>query len=96
MGFLIYTCPPASIFLGDSGSLMLGFVLATLGVITTQKTQTIVAVAVPVVIFGLPLLDTVLAIARRFLRRQHIFRGDRGLIGRDAGGLEGQYGRGRV
>ncbi|MCG6956730.1 MAG: undecaprenyl/decaprenyl-phosphate alpha-N-acetylglucosaminyl 1-phosphate transferase [Gemmatimonadetes bacterium] len=77
LGFLVYNFPPASIFLGDSGSLLLGFILATLGVITTQKAPTAVAVAAPVVVFGLPILDTTLAILRRFLRRQHPFRGDR-------------------
>ena len=80
LGFLLFNFPPASIFLGDSGSLFLGFTLASLGVITTQKSPTLVAIAIPIVAVGIPLLDTVIAIVRRFLRGQHIFAPDRGHI----------------
>jgi len=80
LGFLVYNFNPASIFLGDSGSLFLGFMLAGLGLLSSQKSQTIVAVAIPVVSLGLPVLDTALAIARRFLRGQPIFSPDRGHI----------------
>lgn len=80
LGFLYFNFPPASIFMGDSGSLFLGYTLATLAVITTSKASTVVAVAIPVVAFGVPLLDTAIAIARRFLRREPIFRPDRGHI----------------
>jgi UDP-GlcNAc:undecaprenyl-phosphate GlcNAc-1-phosphate transferase len=80
IGFLIYNFHPASIFLGDSGSLFLGFVLGATGLMSAQKSSTTVAVAVPVLILGLPMLDTALAIARRFLRGQPIFAPDRGHI----------------
>ena len=80
LGFLVYNFNPASIFLGDSGSLFLGFMLAGLGLLSSQKSQTIVAVAIPVVSLGLPVLDTTLAIVRRFLRGQPIFSADRGHI----------------
>lgn len=80
LGFLFFNFPPASIFMGDSGSLFLGYTLATLGVITTQKSSTLVAVAIPVIAFGLPLLDTSIAIIRRYLRREPIFTADRGHI----------------
>ena len=80
LGFLVYNFNPASIFLGDSGSLFLGFMLAGLGLLSSQKSQTIVAVAIPVVSLGLPVLDTLLAIVRRFLRGQPIFMADRGHI----------------
>ena len=80
LGFLCFNFPPASIFMGDSGSLFLGFMLATLGVITTQQSSTLVAVAIPVVAFGIPLLDTTIAIVRRFLRGERIFAPDRGHI----------------
>jgi UDP-GlcNAc:undecaprenyl-phosphate GlcNAc-1-phosphate transferase len=80
LGFLFYNFHPASIFLGDSGSLFLGFMLAGVGVLSSQKSQTVVAVAIPVVALGLPVLDTLLAIARRFLRGQPIFSADRGHI----------------
>ena len=80
LGFLYFNFPPASIFMGDSGSLFLGFMLASLAVITTQESSTLVAVTIPIVAFGIPLLDTVIAIVRRFLRHEPIFAPDRGHI----------------
>lgn len=80
LGFLFFNFPPASIFMGDSGSLFLGFTLATLGVITTQKSSTLLAVTLPVIAFGIPLLDTTIAIVRRYLRHEPIFAPDRGHI----------------
>ncbi len=80
LGFLFFNFPPASIFMGDSGSLFLGFTLATLGVITTQKSSTLLAVTIPVIAFGIPLLDTTIAIVRRYLRHEPIFQPDRGHI----------------
>lgn len=87
LGFLSFNFPPASIFLGDSGSLFLGYTLATLGVITTNKASTIMAVAIPVVAFAVPLLDTSIAVVRRFLRREPIFGADRGHIHHRLGDL---------
>ncbi len=80
LGFLYYNFHPATIFLGDSGSLFLGFMLAGIGVLSAQKSPTVVAVAIPVVSLGLPVMDTLIAITRRFLRRQPIFAADRGHI----------------
>ncbi|HEX2780564.1 MAG TPA: MraY family glycosyltransferase, partial [Gemmatimonadaceae bacterium] len=80
LGFLRYNFHPATIFLGDSGSLFLGFMLAGIGAISSQKGSTVVAIAIPLVSLGLPVLDTSLAIARRFLRGQPIFSADRGHI----------------
>jgi UDP-N-acetylmuramyl pentapeptide phosphotransferase/UDP-N-acetylglucosamine-1-phosphate transferase len=80
LGFLFYNFYPASIFLGDSGSLFLGFMLAGIGLLSSQKSPTVVAIAIPVVSLGLPVLDTVLAICRRFLRHQPISTADRGHI----------------
>lgn len=80
LGFLYFNFPPASIFMGDSGSLFLGYTLATLGVITTQKSSTLLAVIIPVIAFGVPLLDTSIAIVRRYLRHEPIFSADRGHI----------------
>ncbi|HSG48354.1 MAG TPA: MraY family glycosyltransferase, partial [Longimicrobiales bacterium] len=80
LGFLYFNFPPASIFMGDSGSLFLGFTLAGMGVLATQKAPTVLAIAIPLVAFGVPILDTALAIARRFLRREGIFSPDRGHI----------------
>jgi UDP-GlcNAc:undecaprenyl-phosphate GlcNAc-1-phosphate transferase len=79
-GFLFYNFHPATIFLGDSGSLFLGFMLAGIGLLSAQKSSTVVAVAIPVVSLGLPVLDTLLAVFRRFLRGQPIFAADRGHI----------------
>lgn len=80
LGFLYFNFPPASIFLGDCGSLLLGFTLAAIGLMSTQAAPTLVAVAIPVVSVGLPILDTLLAMVRRFLRREPIFNADRGHI----------------
>ena len=80
LGFLRYNFHPATIFLGDSGSLFLGFMLAGIGAISSQKGSTVVAIAIPLVSLGLPVVDTTLAILRRFLRGQPIFSADRGHI----------------
>lgn len=80
LGFLIFNFPPASIFLGDCGSLFVGFTLAALGLMTAETATTLLAVAIPVVSLGLPILDVLLAVMRRFLRGQPIFNPDRGHI----------------
>ena len=77
MGFLRYNFNPATIFLGDSGSLFLGFMLSAVSLAGMQKSTTLVAVAIPIISFGLPLLDTVLSVVRRFLSGQPLFTGDR-------------------
>ena len=76
-GFLRYNFNPASIFLGDSGSLFVGFTLAALAILGSQKASTAVAVAIPILAFGLPVVDTSVSIARRFLSGKPIFQGDR-------------------
>lgn len=68
LGFLRYNFNPARIFLGDSGSLFVGFLLAILSVHGSMKSATAVVVLVPLSALALPLLDTVLAIGRRWLR----------------------------
>ena len=80
LGFLFFNFHPASIFLGDSGSLFLGFMLAGIGILSSQKSPTMVALAIPLVSLGLPVLDTALAIFRRFLGGRPIFSADRGHI----------------
>ena len=77
LGFLRFNFAPATIFLGDSGSLFLGFVLATLAIYTSQKSSTLIALVVPFVAFGLPLLDTSLTVVRRFLGGRPLFLADR-------------------
>jgi UDP-GlcNAc:undecaprenyl-phosphate GlcNAc-1-phosphate transferase len=77
LGFLRYNFNPATIFLGDSGSLFIGFVLSALALEGAQKAPTIVAVAIPVVSFGLPILETALSIVRRLISGRPIFTADR-------------------
>lgn len=67
IGFLRYNFNPASIFLGDSGSLLIGFTLAALSVLGAQKASTAVAVAIPLLAFGLPMVDTGFSMVRRFI-----------------------------
>ena len=80
LGFLFYNFNPASIFMGDTGSMFLGFVLATSALQTNQKGSTAVAMLVPIVALGLPIGDTLLSITRRAVRGQPLFRSDRGHI----------------
>jgi len=75
--FLRYNFNPASIFLGDSGSLFLGFMLSALALQSSQKSTAAFAIAVPIVSLGLPVVDTTVVIVRRIISRQSIFRGDR-------------------
>jgi hypothetical protein len=77
LGFLRFNFHPASIFLGDSGSLFIGFMLAALALAGSQKAPTIVAVAIPILSLGLPILDVVLAVVRRFLAGKPLFDGDK-------------------
>src|SRR6201999_2943513 len=80
LGFLRYNFNPASIFLGDSGSLLVGFLLGSFGILWSQKAATILGITAPMMAMAIPLLDTGLAIVRRFLRNRPIFEGDRGHI----------------
>jgi UDP-GlcNAc:undecaprenyl-phosphate GlcNAc-1-phosphate transferase len=78
LGFLPYNFNPASIFMGDTGSMFLGFVLATSSIASHyQKSSTALTVLVPVVALGLPIADTLLAIVRRALRGAPLFVADR-------------------
>jgi UDP-GlcNAc:undecaprenyl-phosphate GlcNAc-1-phosphate transferase len=79
-GFLCYNFNPASIFLGDSGSLSIGFLLGCFGIIWAQKSATLLGMTAPLIALAVPLLDTTLAITRRFLLCQPVFGGDRGHI----------------
>jgi UDP-GlcNAc:undecaprenyl-phosphate/decaprenyl-phosphate GlcNAc-1-phosphate transferase len=68
LGFLRYNYHPARIFLGDSGSLFLGFLLAILSLQSSTKSSTAFAILVPIISLGLPIMDTVLSMLRRFFR----------------------------
>jgi UDP-GlcNAc:undecaprenyl-phosphate GlcNAc-1-phosphate transferase len=80
LGFLRYNFNRASIFLGDSGSLTLGFLLGCYGILWSQKAATIVGMTAPLLTLAVPLADAGLAIVRRFLRQQPIFTADKGHI----------------
>ena len=80
LGFLPYNFSPASIFLGDSGSLMIGFLLGSSSILLSQKSNTLVGMTAPVMVLAIPLLDVILSITRRFLRGKPIFSADRGHI----------------
>jgi UDP-GlcNAc:undecaprenyl-phosphate/decaprenyl-phosphate GlcNAc-1-phosphate transferase len=77
LAFLRYNFSPASIFLGDCGSLTIGFLLGCFGVIWSQKSATFLGMVAPMMALALPLLDVGLSIGRRFLRSAPIFKGDR-------------------
>jgi UDP-GlcNAc:undecaprenyl-phosphate GlcNAc-1-phosphate transferase len=76
IGFLFYNFNPASIFMGDSGSLFLGYVLAASSIRTNQKASAAVSLLVPMVALAVPITDTALAMARRMLAGRSMFRGD--------------------
>jgi len=80
LGFLFYNFNPATIFMGDTGSMFLGFVLATTAIQTNQKHSTAVTLVVPIVALGLPIADTLLAMIRRAARGAPLFSADRGHI----------------
>jgi UDP-GlcNAc:undecaprenyl-phosphate GlcNAc-1-phosphate transferase len=80
LGILRFNFNPASIFLGDSGSLLIGFLLGCYSVLWSQKSATILGMTAPLIALSIPILDTGLAIIRRFLLRQPIFRADCGHI----------------
>ena len=76
VGFLFFNFNPAKVFLGDSGSMFLGFILATASLWTQVKAATAVALIIPVIALGLPILDTTLSFVRRLSRGQSPFRAD--------------------
>lgn len=78
VGFLPYNYHPASIFMGDTGSLSLGFTVAAVSMMGFAKAAVGTALLVPVIAMAVPLLDTVLAIVRRAVRGKRLFKPDMG------------------
>lgn len=78
IGFMPYNLNPAKIFMGDTGSLLLGYVLSTVSVLGLFKFYTLVTFVVPVLALAVPLADTVFAFCRRILHGQSPFHADRG------------------
>jgi UDP-GlcNAc:undecaprenyl-phosphate GlcNAc-1-phosphate transferase len=81
LGFLFFNFNPARIFMGDSGSYFLGFVLAAMSLAgASQKASTAVSLLVPVLALGLPIVDTLFSMTRRVLEKRSIFSPDKGHI----------------
>jgi len=77
IGFLIFNFHPAKIFMGDSGSLFIGFILATYALPVTTKAATVYGFLIPVAALGLPLLDTTMAFIRRIMKGTSPFMADK-------------------
>jgi UDP-GlcNAc:undecaprenyl-phosphate GlcNAc-1-phosphate transferase len=80
LGFLVYNFPPASIFLGDSGSMLIGLVIGVLAIRSSLKGPATVSLAAPAALLTIPILDSLSAILRRKLTGRSIFDSDRGHI----------------
>ncbi len=80
LGFLVFNFNPATIFMGDTGSMFLGFLLGLLAIHTNEQPSSSVALFVPIIALGIPIADTALAMGRRAARGVPLFRGDRGHI----------------
>lgn len=78
LGFLQYNFNPAKIFMGDTGSMLLGYTMAVTAVLGLVKTAATIALVVPVIALGLPILDTLFAIIRRKMSGVPIFTPDKG------------------
>ena len=78
LGFLPYNFNPAKIFMGDTGALFLGFMLAAISIEGVMKSVATIAVVVPIIILGLPIFDTTFAIFRRLLNGKSIAEADKG------------------
>ncbi|MBQ8417329.1 MAG: undecaprenyl/decaprenyl-phosphate alpha-N-acetylglucosaminyl 1-phosphate transferase [Phascolarctobacterium sp.] len=78
IGFIRYNFNPATIFMGDTGSMFIGYMLAAISVYGAVKTAATVALIVPAIALGLPILDTAFAIMRRYANGRPIFQPDKG------------------
>ena len=78
LGFLHHNFNPAKIFMGDTGSMFLGYMLAAISALGTVKSAATIALVVPIVALGLPIMDTAFAIIRRFNSGKPIFKPDKG------------------
>jgi N-acetylglucosaminyldiphosphoundecaprenol N-acetyl-beta-D-mannosaminyltransferase len=76
IAFLRYNISPARIFLGDTGSMFLGFSLAGIGLLGGHRSQATLLIGAPILILGLPIIETLISMARRFLYGHPVFFGD--------------------
>ncbi len=83
VGFLPYNMNPAKTFIGDTGSNFLGYTLGVISIIGVAKTYTALVVALPIIILGLPIFDTIFAIIRRIIKNKSL----KGIMKPDAGHL---------
>ncbi|MCJ7777944.1 MAG: undecaprenyl/decaprenyl-phosphate alpha-N-acetylglucosaminyl 1-phosphate transferase [Sedimentisphaerales bacterium] len=77
IGFLFFNFNPAKIFMGDSGSLFLGYTISASSVMCSAKSPALVGLALPMLALGIPIFDTLFAMMRRFLERRSVFSPDR-------------------
>ncbi|GAB2691223.1 MraY family glycosyltransferase [Paenibacillus thermoaerophilus] len=77
LGFLIHNFHPARIFMGDAGAVYLGYSLGVISVAGSMKTATVLSVGAALLVFAVPILDTVVVFTRRLLRRTGLHRADR-------------------
>ncbi len=77
LGFLRYNFAPAKIFMGDTGSMFLGFLLANITIMGVLKSAITLALFIPLLIFGIPIFDTLFAILRRIKNKKSIMEADR-------------------
>ena len=80
LAFLRYNFHPASIFLGDAGSLMLGFALGMVSLLSVSRTAALTTLVIPLIVAGVPIIDTFAAIVRRFRAHVSIGQADKGHI----------------
>ncbi|MBD3413426.1 MAG: hypothetical protein GF421_03220 [Candidatus Aminicenantes bacterium] len=79
LGFYPFNFPRAKIYLGDSGSMVIGFILACLSMAAVQRKASLaIVLLIPIIILFLPILETVITIIRRIRKKQNIFQGDTG------------------
>jgi len=78
LGFLFFNFPPARVFMGDSGSMFLGYIIGGISIMGLLKTATILGLVFPLLVLGMPVTDLTFAIIRRKLRGQSVATADRG------------------
>jgi UDP-GlcNAc:undecaprenyl-phosphate GlcNAc-1-phosphate transferase len=76
LAFLFYNFPPAKIFLGDTGSMFIGFILATISLMGMQKFETTAIMLAPLLALSFPIFETLVSMVRRYFRGVPIFSGD--------------------
>lgn len=76
LAFLRYNFNPAKIFMGDTGSMFLGFILAAISISSYRKSTVALALLIPFISLGVPIIDTLMAMLRRFLSGRHLFQAD--------------------